>query len=79
MIFHNGSGASYYLTSFTGLFGTDVGHVVNDPRGVEAHNDHFGPFNPLHWVDAFLSLFINTRAQAGAGVREECSPDGGCQ
>jgi len=80
-IFHKGAADSYYLTSRLGLFGAHVPHVVNLPLpgGVEAHIDHFGPLNPLHWGEAALSLFINTRADAGAGVPEVCSPTGGCQ
>jgi RHS repeat-associated protein len=78
-IFHKGAPDSFYLSSPLGLAGTNVPHVVDDPAGIEAHVDHFGPANPIHWGEAILSLFINTRSQAGGGFTQTCSPGGGCQ
>lgn len=78
-IFHKGAPDSYYLASGLGLAGANVGHVVDDKTGVEAHDDHWGPANPIHWGEAILSLFVNTRAEAGGGVPESCSPNSGCQ
>jgi RHS repeat-associated protein len=78
-IFHKGAPDSFYLSSPIGMAGANVPHVVDDPAGIEAHIDHFGPANPIHWGEAILSLFINTRAQAGAGFTQTCSPGGGCQ
>jgi RHS repeat-associated protein len=78
-IFHNGAPDSFYLTTPLGMAGANVPHVVDNLRGIEAHIDHFGPANPIHWGEAILSLFINTRAQAGAGFVQTCSPSGGCR
>ena len=68
---------SYYL-GFGNLLGIDAGHVVATSGGVEAHYDSWGPLNPFHWMEAVLSLFINTRNQAGAGTPYTCSVVGGC-
>jgi hypothetical protein len=78
-IFHKDAPDSFYLTSPLGMAGANVPHVVDDPAGIEAHIDHFGPANPIHRGEEILSLFINTRAQAGAGSVQTCSPGGGCQ
>jgi RHS repeat-associated protein len=81
-IFHGDAPDSYYLASGFALAGPDVAHIVDLPLsegGVEAHIDHWGPANPIHWGESILSLFINTRAQAGSGVSKTCSPNGGCQ
>ena len=78
-LFHKDAYDSFYLTSPLGMAGANVPHLVDDRRGVEAHIDHFGPANPIHWGEAILSLFINTRDQAGAGFIQTCSPGGGCQ
>ena len=74
-MFHQGND-SYYI-GFGGLFGIDEGHVVADPNGIEAHYDDFGPFNPLHWPGAILSIFVNTRSTAPA-IPSTCSVVGGC-
>lgn len=78
-IFHKGARDSYYLTSPLGVLGPNVPHVVDQAGGISAHIDHWGPGNPIHWGEAILSRFINTRQEAGAGVPEVCSPTGGCQ
>lgn len=78
-IFHPRARGSYFMTSHSGLFGTNVPHVVDRRRGVEAHIDPYGPLNPLHVVSAFDALFVDTRQRAGQGVVEVCSPTGGCQ
>jgi hypothetical protein len=66
---HPGSTGSYYVSG--DYIGIDAGHVVNfGAAGLEAHYDSFAPYNPLHWVLEWLpSQFVNTRGQAGGGVR----------
>ncbi len=71
---HNGDD-SWYIDSFAGLFGFEVGHVVNDPYGMEVHYDDFGPLNPLHYViQVPLGAIIQTPSQPYT-----CSVIGGCQ
>jgi RHS repeat-associated protein len=75
--FHSGAD-SYYFGDL--LFNT--GHVAagageNAPPGLEAHYDRLGPLNPLHWVEAALSLVINTR-NSGVAQPYTCSLSGGC-
>ncbi len=78
-IFHGGKGVdSFYLSSGLGLASANVPHVIADLNSIEAHIDNFGPANPLHWGESILSLFINTRASAGTGSFQTCSPVGGC-
>lgn len=75
-IFHGNS--SVYLASGLALFGPNVGHLSASLGGIEGHIDHWGPWNPIHWGEAVLSTFVNTRRGAGTGVRETCSPASGC-
>ena len=57
---------SYYL-GFWNLGTVDAGHVVQDPTGVQAHYDNFGPADPLHWIFEWIpSLMFNTQRQADA-------------
>jgi RHS repeat-associated protein len=73
---HNGF-ASYYM-GLPNLVGIDAGHVVAADKGVEAHYDSFGPYNPLHeLLEVLPSLFINTRGSAIA-IPYTCSLTGGC-
>jgi RHS repeat-associated protein len=75
--FHGGAESYYFGNRFF-----DTGHVAAgagkdaDP-GLEAHYDRLGPLNPLHWVEAALSLVINTRNSAVARPYT-CSLSGGC-
>ena len=70
---HNGDD-SWYIGSFAGLFGFEVGHVVNNPYDEEVHYDDFGPLNPLHYVTQVpLGAIMGTTP-----TTYTCSVIGGC-
>ena len=66
---HPGANGSYYFSnSIFGLAGMNVQHVADLTKGIEAHYDTFGPYNPLHWFGEWLpSLVINRRNAAVPG------------
>jgi hypothetical protein len=74
---------SYYLGPVN-LIGINAGHVVNDPNGIEAHVDAWGPFTAFHNLfEALPLVFFNTRSQANAPNSPTLSPwtcslSGGC-
>jgi RHS repeat-associated protein len=71
-VFHSGND-SWYI-GLGGLFGVEEGHVVNNPSGIEAHYDAFGPYNPLHLMDTVAGAFINVPLGSYT-----CSAVGGCR
>jgi hypothetical protein len=71
---HNGND-SWYIGSFGGLFDFEVGHVVADPDGVQAHYDDFGPLNPFHTlIQVPLGWIMGTTPP----TTYTCSLIGGC-
>ena len=70
-IFHSGDN-SYYI-GLGGLFGVEEGHVVDDPSGIQAHYDAFGPYNPMHAMETIAGAIVNVPLGSYS-----CSVVGGC-
>lgn len=74
-LFHNGADGSWYPTSGFGVFGFDVGHVVDYAgNSISSHIDQFGPFNPLHAISAAAAKLFGTTWS----YTYICSPTDGC-
>jgi hypothetical protein len=71
-ILHEGND-SWFIGGLGDLFGFDVGHVVEDPNGISAHYDDFGPLNPLHYMIQLPAGIFSTPQ-----TTYTCSTVGGC-